>query len=133
MKSKRSSRTGCITAVAFFFLITILSSWYYRYVKEPPQQATDAISWAAAVEKCKEKYEAYSPAGRVKAPNCRKRTEDADYFYFSWSKPLAILVEKSNGRTVSNDGKCQVSRESGEIVYMTFNKKLLVNKLGKKR
>jgi hypothetical protein len=133
MKSKISSRTGCIAAVAFFFLIAISSSWYYRHVKEQSPRAADGISWAAAVEKCKNKYEAYRPAGQINAPNCRKRTEDADYFYFSWSKPLAIFVKKSNGQTITNSGKCQVSRKSGEIVYMTLGKTVLVNKLRKKK
>jgi hypothetical protein len=131
MKSKISSRIGCISAVVFFFLIAIFSSWYYRYAKEQ-QVATDGISWADAVEKCKRKYEAYRPAGQIKAPNCRKRTEDADYFYFSWSKPLAIFVMKSNGQTSSYGAKCQVSRESGEIVHMTLNKQVLLNKRGAK-
>ena len=70
---------------------------YYRNVNDQSPPETDTISWADAVEKCKSKYEAYRP-GQIKAPNCRKRTEDADYFYFSWSKPLTIFVEKSDSQ-----------------------------------
>ena len=133
MKSKVSSKIGCAIAVAFFFLIIILSSLYYRFVDTQQVEIKNGISWAAAVEKCKSKYEAYRPSGQIKAPNCRKRTEDREYFYFTWKKPLAIILRKSDGTITKIAAKCQVSKESGKIVSMTLGKSVLVKKSGKKK
>ena len=92
---------------------------------------TDAISWAAAVEKCKAKYKSQRPAGTIKVSNCRKRLWDDEYFYFYWSKPLLIFIKEADGRQSKKSGTCQVARESGEIVYMTLNDTILVKKKGK--
>jgi len=106
---------------------------YQRFAETKTEVVKDGVSWVAAVEKCKRKYEAYRPSGQVKAPNCRKRTEDSEYFYFSWTKPLAIIIRQSDGKLVKTAGKCQVSKESGEIVSMTLGKAVLVKKAGKKK
>jgi hypothetical protein len=45
---------------------------------------------------------------------------------------MAIFVEESNGRKSANKGECQVDKKSGKIVYMTFNKSIVVNKIQKK-
>lgn len=127
MKYSRSSRIGCITAVAFFLLIILSSAWYHRYMKKPVASVNEGISWANAAEKCKGKYEAYRSLGEVTAPNCRKRTEDDDFFFFSWSKPLALIVKKPNGQISKISGTCRVAKESGEIVYMTLGKTVLVD------
>lgn len=133
MNSQKKTRIGCTAAVLFFLLIVISSTVYYRKagLKQPPP--TDAITWIDAVEKCKRKYEAYTPAGQIKAPNCRKRSEDNEYFYFSWSKPLAIIVRRPDGVLKKSAAKCQVDRANGDIVYMTLGKIVLVNESKKKK
>ncbi len=133
MNSQKKTRIGCAGAVLFFLLIVISSTLYYQNarLKQPP--STDAISWIDAVEKCKRKYEAYKTAGQIKAPNCRKRSEDDEYFYFSWSKPLAIIVKRSDGVLKKSAAKCQVAKANGDIVYMTLDKAVLVNTLKKKK
>lgn len=130
MPKKNSSRTGCIFLLVTFSLIIIASFLFYP---EPgnKEKPSGKISWADAAEKCKAKYKAQRPAGVVKVPNCRKRTEDDDFFYFIWRKPLSIFIKHSKGSQKAYPGTCQVSRESGEIVYLTLNKRVLVNKLKK--
>lgn len=127
MKSKRSSRTGCLVLFVFLCTVVVASSFYYRNKNEQPASDTDTVSWVVSVEKCKSKYEAYRP-GLIKAPNCRKRTEDSGYFYFSWSRPLAIIVTNKNGQLAKISAKCNVSKNSGEIVYMSLGKTVIVNK-----
>jgi len=128
MKGEKNSRLGCAVAVVIVLSIAIATSLYFQNGKQQSLVTNDGISWIDAVEECKRKYEAHLPPGQIKAPNCRKRTEDNEYFYFSWSKPLAILVKRSDGKITKIAGKCQVSKESGEIVSMTLGKTILVNK-----
>ncbi|MCK5069771.1 MAG: hypothetical protein KAR01_04495 [Desulfocapsa sp.] len=127
MKSKRSSRTGCLVLFVFLCLLVVAATLYYRNVNEEPAPDRNGVSWVVSVEKCKSKYEAYRP-GLIKAPNCRKRTEDNGYFYFSWSRPLAILVTNKAGKITKISAKCNVSKDSGEIVYMSLGKTVIVNK-----
>ncbi len=93
-----------------------------------PAPTTDEISWARAAEKCKARYETLNSEWKVKIPNCRKRTEDENSFYFYWQKPMAIFVEQPSGKKSANKGTCEVDKKSGEIVYMTFNKSVVVAK-----
>lgn len=132
MKNKKNSRIGCAVAVILVLLLTISTSLYFQNKKQRSLAVHDGLSWVVAVEKCKRKYEAYSAAGQIKAPNCRKRSEDHEYFYFSWSRPLAIIIKKSDGKITKSAGKCQVSKENGEIVSMTLGKTVIVNKREKK-
>lgn len=131
MGEKNSSRVGCLIVLAFFFLLGVFSAVYHRYLKSPSPPPAEGVSWADAVEDCKSRYEALRP-GLINAPNCKKRTEDDNYFYFSWSAPLAIYVKNAKGEVVNTPAKCQVSKGSGEIVYMVLDKNVLVNKVGKK-
>ncbi len=131
MKAERSSRTGCGLAIVFLVLVSVGSSWYYMK-KDDEKTPGNGISWARAVELCKSRYEASAPVGKIKAPNCRKRTEDQEFFYFSWKKPLAIYVRSSQGKVVNTPAECQVSKKSGEIVYMTLGKDVLVKKIPKR-
>ncbi len=131
MKSKQKSRIGCGLAIAFLVLVAAASSWYYMK-KGPVQAAGEGIGWARAVEKCKSRYDSFRPSGMVNAPNCRKRTEDKEFFYFSWKKPLAIYVRNSSGKIINTPGECQVSKTSGEIVYMTLGREVLVQKVKKR-
>jgi len=89
---------------------------------------TDVLSWATAQQKCKAKYKSQRSKGVVKVSNCRKRLWDDDYFYFYWKRPQSIFVKKSNGEQVAYSGTCQVSRKTGDIVYMTQGKMELVKK-----
>ncbi len=130
MKKKKSSNAGCILGIAIFLLITISSSVYYRNYKKP-LPLSDTISWADAAEKCKAQYKAQRPAGMVKVSNCRKRTEDDDFFYFFWKRPLSIFIKNSDGGQDAYPGTCQVARKSGKIVHLTLNKKVLVNTVEK--
>ncbi len=127
MKKKSSSRTGCLILIIFLCLIVVGSSLYYRNVKEQPLQNSNSVSWVKAVERCKSKYEAYRP-GSIKAPNCKKRTEDDEYFYFTWKKPLAIIFKNKDGKSVKISAKCNVSKADGKITYMTLGKTVIVNK-----
>ncbi len=131
MKTERSSRTGCGLAVVFLVLISVGSSWYYMK-KEDEKTTGNEISWARAAELCKSRYEASAPAGKIKAPNCKKRTEDHEFFYFSWKKPLAIFVQDAKGKVVKTSAECQVSKKSGKIVYMTLGREVLVKKSPKR-
>jgi hypothetical protein len=132
MAKKNTSRFGCLAAIAFFVLIVVFSAVYHRYIKKAPSVPSGSgISWAEAVEKCKSNYEALRP-GYIDAPNCRKRTEDDSYFYFTWSSPLAIYVKNDKGKMVNTAAKCQVAKGSGEIVYMRLDKNVLVNTINKK-
>jgi hypothetical protein len=90
---------------------------------------TDTISWAAAAEKCKDKYKSLRPKGVIKVSNCRKRLWDDNFFYYYWSKPQSIFIKNSKGEKIRHKGTCQVDRKSGEIVYQTLNDTVLVNKL----
>ena len=125
MKKKKSSRVLSLIVTTIFFLAIFLA-FIFLGESGVEKLETDAISWAAAVEKCKVKYKSQRPAGTIKVSNCRKRLWDDNYFYFYWSKPLSIFIKESNGRQTKNSGTCQVERESGEIVYMTLNDMVLV-------
>ena len=129
MKQQVKTKIGCLAAIVFLFSIGIVYSIFRP--DSSVQYSTDAISWAEAAEKCKAEYMSQRPAGTVKVSNCKKRLEDDDYFYFFWSKPLSIFIKKSDGGRLRYPGTCQVSRESGEIVYLTLNKKVLVRKIQK--
>lgn len=129
MKYHVKSRIGCLAAIVFLFSIGVL---YPIFRPDPSvEQSTDVISWAEAVEKCKTKFMAQRASGVIKASNCKKRLEDEDYFYFSWNKPMSIFIKNSGGGQAAYPGTCQVSRKSGEIVYLTLNKKVLVQKIKK--
>ncbi len=127
MKKKKNSRVVSLVVPAIFFLAIFLA---FIFLGDSGVEVleTDTISWAGAVEKCKTKYKSQRPAGIVKVSNCRKRLQDDEYFYFYWSKPLAIFIKDSMGGQSKNSGTCQVERESGEIVYMTLNDTVLVKK-----
>ena len=133
MKNQKKTRIGCVGAIVFFLLIVISSTLYYRNARQKASPPKDTITWIDAVEKCKRKYEAYTSVGQIKAPNCRKRSEDDEFFYFSWSKPLAIIVRKSNGVLKKSAAKCQVAKADGEIVYMTLDKSVLVSRSKKQK
>jgi len=130
MPKKNSSRTGCLFLIVTFSLIIIVSFLFYPE-QGNKDKAPGNISWADAAEKCKAKFKAERPAGVVKVPNCRKRTEGDNFFYFIWRRPLSIFIRNSKGGQKAYPGTCQISKESGKIVYLTLNKKVLVNKLKK--
>lgn len=131
MRKNTGTKIGCILTATLFVLIALLYSRFYspRNVQQPE---IDGISWAAAAEKCKARYRTISSSWKVKVPNCRKRTEDDQYYYFSWTKPMSIFIEEANGKKSANKGKCQVEKKTGEIVYMTLNKSEVINKIEKK-
>ena len=130
MKKNIDTKIGCLLTAALFVLIAVL----YKGVPflNTPSPPSDEISWARAAEKCKTRYENIHDSWKVKIPNCRKRTEDDSYFYFYWKKPMAIFVEQANGKKSANKGECRVAKKSGKIVYMTFNRSVVVDKLPKK-
>ncbi len=130
MNNKKTSVTGCLILFVAIFLIAIFSSMFMQNSRDQPL-ATDSLSWADAAEKCKAKYKAQRPAGMVKVSNCKKRTADDEFFYFSWKRPMSIFIRNSTGEQKAYSGTCQVSRKSGEIVHLTLNKKVLVNKAKK--
>ena len=129
MKKNLDTKIGCLLTAALFVLIAVLYRGFPFSNSPPPP--SDEISWARAVEKCKTRYENLHDSWKVKIPNCRKRTEDDSYFYFYWTKPMSIFVTQSKGKKSANKGKCQVDKKSGTIVYMTFNKSVVVDKLPK--
>lgn len=131
MKKNADTKIGCILTAALFVLITVLYSQFYSPINTQRSES-DEISWVAAAEKCKAQYRTISSSWKVKVPNCRKRTEDDQYYYFSWTRPVSIFIEEANGQKSANEGKCQVEKKSGEIVYMTLNKSEVVNKIEKK-
>ncbi len=130
MKKKKIYRAGCLFVVIVFFLIAMFTTMFKQTPRDQPL-ASDSLSWAAAAEKCKARYKAQRPAGMVKVANCKKRTADDNFFYFSWKKPMSIFIRNSNGEQHSYPGTCQVARKSGEIVHLTLNKKVLVNTIKK--
>jgi len=129
VKKNLDTKIGCFLTAILFVLIAVLYKGFPFKTSPPPP--SDEISWAKAVEKCKTRYENLQESWEVKVPNCRKRTEDEDYFYFYWTKPVSIFVTTSGGQKSANKGKCQVEKKSGAIVYMTFNKSVVVDKLPK--
>ena len=131
MRKKTETKIGCILTAALFVLIAVLYSQFYS-PNNTQQSESDEISWAAAAEKCKARYKTISPSWKVKVPNCRKRTDDDHYYYFSWTRPVSIFIEDENGQKSANKGKCQVEKKTGEIVYMTLNKSVVINKSKKK-
>ena len=127
MKKKKSSQTVSLLMAGVIFLGVLVA---FLFLGESGVEVleTDSLSWADAAEKCKDKYKSLRPAGTIKVSNSRKRLWDEKYFYFYWKKPQSIFIKDSNGVQTRNSGTCQVSRESGDIVYMTLNDKELVNK-----
>ncbi|MEA3469849.1 MAG: hypothetical protein U9R57_16730 [Thermodesulfobacteriota bacterium] len=130
MKKMKTSRAGCLVLLTAVFLIAMVASMF-RQNSRNQSLSSDGLSWADAAEKCKAKYKSQRPEGVVKVSNCKKRTEDDDFFYFSWRKPLSIFIRNSNGGQVAYSGTCRVSRKSGEIVHLTLDKKVLVDKAKK--
>lgn len=127
MKTEKSSKIlSLIIAAAIFLAVLFISLFFSKSAVEVLEK--DTISWADAAEKCKDKYKSLRPPGTIKVSNSRKRLWDEDYFYFYWKKPLSIFIKNSSGVLTKNSGTCQVSRESGEIVYMSLNDKELVKK-----
>ena len=131
MRKNTDTKIGCVLTAGLFILIAVLYSRFYS-PRDIQQPESDEISWVDAVEKCKARYRTIGSSWKVKVPNCRKRTEDDLYYYFSWVRPVSIFVEEANGKKSANKGKCQVEKKSGEIVYMTFNKDVVINKIKKK-
>jgi hypothetical protein len=127
MKKKNSSQAVSLLIAAVIFLC-VLAAFLFLGKSGVEVLETDTISWADAAEKCKDKYKSLRPAGTIKVSNSRKRLWDDEYFYFYWRKPLSIFIKDSNGVQTRNSGNCQVSRESGDIVYMTLNDKEIVKK-----
>jgi len=127
MKKKKSSQTVSLLMAGVIFLGVLVA---FLFLGESGVEVleTDSLSWADAAEKCKDKYKSLRPAGTIKVSNSRKRLWDEKYFYFYWKKPQSIFIKDSNGVQTRNSGTCQVSRENGDIVYMTLNDKELVNK-----
>lgn len=129
VKKNLDTKIGCfLTAVLFVLIAVLYKGLPFNKALPPP---SDEISWARAVEKCKTRYENLNDSWKVKIPNCRKRTDDENYFYFYWTKPVSIFVTQSNGEKSANKGECRVAKKSGDIVYMTFNKRVVVDKLPK--
>jgi len=127
MKTRKSSKAvSLIIAAVIFLAVLFVSQFFSKSAVEVLEK--DTLSWADAAEKCKDKYKSLRPAGTIKVSNSRKRLWDDEYFYFYWKKPLSIFIKDSNGGLTRNSGTCQVSRESGKIVYMTLNDKELVKK-----
>jgi len=124
------TKIGCLLTAVLVVLIAVLYKGFPFNNTPPPP--SDEISWAKAAEKCKTRYKNLYSSWKVKVPNCRKRTEDEKYFYYYWKKPVSIFVEQANGKKSANKGECQVDKKSGEIVYMTFNKSIVVDTLPKK-
>ncbi len=118
------SRIVPVITLTVFLLIAVLS---FMFLSNSGVQTleTDVLSWADAAEKCKRKYTSLYSPGSVKIPNCKKRLEDDDYFYFYWRKPLAIFIKNAAGEQNPYPGTCQVSRTTGDIVHMTLSKKVL--------
>lgn len=130
MKKNHDAKIGCLLTAALFVLIAVLYKGFpFNNAPLPP---SDEISWAKAAEKCKDGYRNLHSSWKVKVPNCRKRTEDDTYFYYYWTRPVSIFVEQANGKKSANKGECQVEKKSGKIVYMTFNKSVVVDKRVKK-
>ena len=127
MKKNLDTKIGCFLTAMLFVLIAVLYT-RFPFVGSNESVDTGEISWADAAEKCKARYKTISSSWKIKVPNCRKRTDDEDYFYFYWRRPVSIFVEQPNGKKSSNNGTCQVAKKSGEIVYMTFNKSVIVEK-----
>ena len=130
MRKSGGTKIGCFLTAALFVLIALL----YRGVDflNPTPPPSDEISWAKAAEKCKDRYRNIHESWRVKVPNCRKRTEDENLHYFYWRKPVSIFVEQANGHKSANNGDCFVDKKSGKIVYMSFNKSIVVDTLSNK-
>ena len=130
MRKSGETKIGCFLTAALFVLIAVL----YKGVSflNPVPSPSDEISWAKAAEKCKDRYRNIHESWRVKVPNCRKRTEDENLYYFYWRKPISIFVEQANGQKSANSGDCFVDKKSGEIVYMSFNKSIVVDTLSPK-
>jgi len=127
MKTKKSYTVLSFLIAAIIFLVILFVSLFFSKSAVDVLEK-DTISWAGAAEKCKDKYKSLRSTGTIKVSNSRKRLWDDEYFYFYWKKPLSIFIKDSNGKLTRNSGTCQVSRESGEIVYMTLNNKELVKK-----
>ncbi len=126
MKGKINTRLGCLSAVVFLVLLTVVISLLRGNKNRWQETEMQAVPWAQAVEMCKMKYKSLASPGVIKVPNCRKRTENDAEHVFSWSRPVGIYIKKDGGGVTTNKGTCVVSKETGEIVYMTLNKKVIV-------
>ncbi len=128
---KKISRSRLVSVVVAALMLLMGVAFVFLGESGVEVLDTDVLSWADAAKKCKAKYRTLRSPGLVLVSNSKKRTWDDDYFYFYWKKPLSIYIKKSNGEKTAYPATCQVSRKSGDIVYMTLGKKELVSKTGK--
>ncbi len=128
MKKKTKTGLGCFFLLLFLLLLVVLMSLfreeYDRFFKKEPEP--QGITWASAMKICKEKYKSLGSPARINVPNSKKRTESELEHIFHWSRPVGIFIkEEADTLTVSN-GICVVSKESGEITYISLNDTVIV-------
>lgn len=114
-------------AILFLILLIILMSLFREeYDRFMGPQETEEIAWAPAMKLCKEKYRSLDTPGNINVPNCKKRTENESEHIFYWSRPMGIFIKKAPDILTINKGTCVVSKETGEIIYMTLNDRVIV-------
>lgn len=127
MNTKTQTRLGCLFSILFIVLLIVLFSLFLEKTDRSMQKADkEGIAWGSAAEKCKEKYKSLPSSGKIKVPNCKKRTETDSEYVFYWSKPLGIIIKKEPDILTINRGTCRVSKQTGEITYMTLNDRVIL-------
>lgn len=127
MKKQTKSGLGCLSVILFFILVIVLMSFFrekHGSFREQPE--TEGIAWAAAMKLCKERYISLDSVGTINVPNCKKRTENESEHIFYWGRPMGIFIKKEPDVPTINTGTCVVSKETGEILYMTLNDRVIV-------
>ncbi|MBU1419896.1 MAG: hypothetical protein KKD01_04765 [Proteobacteria bacterium] len=127
MKKKTKTGLGCLFVILFFVLLIVLMSLFREeYDRFMGETKTQEIAWAPAMKICKDRYKSLDSPGRINVPNCKKRSENDLQHVFYWSKPMAIFIKKDPDVLTINSGTCVVSKDSGEIIYMTLNDRVIV-------
>ncbi len=127
MKTRIKTRLGCFSVILFFIFLIVLFSFFreeldrLRWGKE-----VQGIAWGPAMEMCKERYKSLDSPGRIKVPNCKKRTETDMEHTFSWSYPVGIFIKKDPDSVRTSKGTCVVSKQTGEITYLSLGDRVIV-------
>lgn len=127
MKTKTKSRVGCLLLILFLvLLIVLLSLFREEYALFREETKPEGIAWAPAMKLCKDRYKSLASPGEINIANSKKRTENEREYIFYWNRPVGIFIKKASGGLTINSGVCVVSKDNGEITYMTLNDKTIV-------
>lgn len=127
MKTMTKTKLGCLLSFLFLLLLVVLMSLYRDELDRfKEKEKTTGMAWAPAMQLCMEKYKSLAVAGKIKVPNSRKRSENELEHIFSWSRPVGIIIKKDSGTLIISKGTCVVSKERGEITYLTLDDTIIV-------